>query len=139
MKYFSCVEGAAVTRYGTDRFIGARRTADKGMVFFPERVIAIPDDEAKKYVREYRNAVRNRVLVVRTEDDFNAAEKKIADENTKTVEAMEAVIVSENTEAEPVEAVTVSENTEAVEADQPKKTTRRRKGSKTKGSKEDGG
>ncbi len=111
MKYFSCKDGASVARYGTSRFIGAKRTAD-GMVIDTSKVVAIPDNEHRRYYREYTNAVRQGVLIVRTEAEFDA--------NTP------APAVAPEPDSAPA-----PETTEAIEADiEPETKTKRRRGSK---------
>lgn len=70
--FVSCVEGSLVTRYGTGTFIGAERRADdpRQVDFHPDQVIAIPDDEFRKYRREYLRALREGSLRQRTEAEW---------------------------------------------------------------------
>lgn len=76
-RYFSCVEGSAVRRFGTDAHIGARVVPGRGYVFDPDAVVPVPEDECRRYVREYANALKRNgrtgrpCLVERTEDDYS--------------------------------------------------------------------
>lgn len=76
-RYFSCVEGSAVRRFGTDAHIGAKVVPGEGYVFDPEAVVAIPASECRRYVREYNNVLRRNgrtgrpALIERTEKDYN--------------------------------------------------------------------
>jgi hypothetical protein len=73
MRYFSCVPGRTVARFGTREFIGARRTPD-AMLFDPTKIVAIPVTECLRYHREYRNALRRKELIERTKADWDAAQ-----------------------------------------------------------------
>jgi hypothetical protein len=65
MRYFSCVEGRAVPRFGTDTYIGCHRVAGKGFVFDPSKVVAIPEEEVNRRLKDYRNALRRGDIVER--------------------------------------------------------------------------
>ena len=56
-RYFSCVEGRAFNRPGTDQFIGATRTRE-GFVWDPERIVSVPVDEIARNLKTWRNALR---------------------------------------------------------------------------------
>ena len=64
LRYFSVAEGATVPRYGTRSFIGAKRTKE-GMVFYPDRVVAIPAVEIVRFDKEYRRALQDGSLYER--------------------------------------------------------------------------
>jgi hypothetical protein len=57
-----------VTRFGSDVMIGAERDlVDRKLVrYTPEVVVAIPSEEARRYAREYRRAITDGSLTVRT-------------------------------------------------------------------------
>lgn len=64
MRQFFSVPGLVVPRYGTEEFVGARRTG-AGFVWSPDPV-GISDEELQRYVREYgqalgRGEIRERV------------------------------------------------------------------------------
>lgn len=66
-RFVSCVEGSLVARYGTPTYIGAsRRPSEPSVVDYrPAEVVAIPDDEWRKYRREYTRALGCGALVER--------------------------------------------------------------------------
>jgi hypothetical protein len=82
-RYFSCVEGCAVRRFGTDATIGARLVPGEGYVFNPDAVVAIPEAEVRRYTREYANALKvspltgKASLVERTEKDYEKYQASI--------------------------------------------------------------
>jgi hypothetical protein len=80
MRYFSSVEGAAVPRFGSRSFIGAVRTA-KGFSWTPDAVVAVPDEETGRYLREYARVIRAGALRERTAADHERwmAKQAIAD------------------------------------------------------------
>ncbi len=88
-KYFSCVKGKVVPRFGTASYIGARRTHD-GFEFDEEKVVAIPEDEVTRYGREYRNALRvshgGPCLKERTKAEFGAFLEKRAEQQKRAAE-----------------------------------------------------
>ncbi len=76
MRYFSPVAGRVVERFGSGGTkIGATRT-DKGYVINLDAVVAIPLAETKRYIKEYRNLLRDRGygpdLIERTKRDYDA-------------------------------------------------------------------
>jgi len=84
--YVSAIEGHLVTRFPSlaqpvAQYIGATRQGKK-IVWSPDQVVAIPDQEWRKYRREYRRAVADGSLKMRTKEDFDAwqAKRKAADE-----------------------------------------------------------
>ena len=88
-KYFSCVKGVVVQRFGTDTFIGVRKTS-KGWVWNEERVIRLPENEVTRYIREYNNAIKAEALVERTEKDFDDYWKKVEEEAEKNAKSSKA-------------------------------------------------
>ena len=75
-QYVSSVEGHLVTRFpslraSTAQYIGATRK-DKTITWDTNTVVAISDDEGKKYRKEYRRAVSDGALKVRTEVEYKA-------------------------------------------------------------------
>ena len=85
--YVSAVEGRVVARYPSFRmpvtqYIGAERFG-KVIKWNPDAVIAIGEDEWRRYRREYQMAVNDGSLVLRTEKDF-ASWVKASEASTKT-------------------------------------------------------
>lgn len=75
-QYVSSVEGHLVTRFpslraSTAQYIGASRK-DKKITWDTSIIVAISDDEWKKFRREYRRAVDDGALKVRTEAEYKA-------------------------------------------------------------------
>lgn len=69
--FVSCIEGKPVTRYGSRTFIGAERVhGTNEILWFPNRVVAIPRSEHDRYRKEYDRLLRDGDLKVRTEKDF---------------------------------------------------------------------
>jgi hypothetical protein len=68
--FVSCVAGSLTVRHGTRTYIGAERRATEPSVvdYHPAEVVAIPDDEWRKYRREYTRALRSGALVERKAD-----------------------------------------------------------------------
>lgn len=66
--FVSSIEGQPVARFGSDVMIGAERDlADRRVVrYTPDLVVAIPHEEARRYAREYRRAIDDGSLSVRT-------------------------------------------------------------------------
>jgi hypothetical protein len=74
-RYFSSVPGHAVARYGTGTTIGASR-GPTGYVFNTDVVVAIPEAEFYRYMREYKRALLHKELVERTKEDFDSYRAK---------------------------------------------------------------
>jgi hypothetical protein len=77
-RYFRSVEGKVVGRFGKDSYIGVRRTKE-GWDWNTEDVFAIPTEECRRYVREYKRALKSGALIEVTKKDFdqvNAAENQ---------------------------------------------------------------
>ncbi len=116
-RYFSSVQGRVVPRYGTDTFIGVKRTSS-GWGWDEERVVAIPAAECSRFGREYQNAVRLRALKVRTREDYDAYLKKVAEQEKERAQAAEAAKkAAEAAEAEETAGQTESTETAALTAD----------------------
>lgn len=81
--YFSPHAESAVTRFGSSSLIGATR-GPKGYVINPDAVVAIPVQEVRRFISEYRKAVANESLVQKDEDAYNAFRES---RKTKTKEA----------------------------------------------------
>lgn len=79
-RFFSSVEGHLVSRYGSGTsthsaaLIGASRDPETGAPSWDTAAVtAITEDEAKRFRREYDQAVQQGALVERSEDDYLAA------------------------------------------------------------------
>lgn len=70
-RYFSCKEGHAVSRFGTDAFVGSYRSA-KGFIWNEDEVVAIPEKETIRYSREYNRVIKDGALTERTESDYKS-------------------------------------------------------------------
>jgi len=84
-RYFSCREGVAVSRFGTDAIIGGKYVPGVGYVCNPDEIVAIPKDEVRGYIREYNNALKAGDLIERTESDHSkfvakSGGRKVVDE-----------------------------------------------------------
>ncbi len=88
-RYFSSVQGRVVPRYGTDTFIGVKRTPS-GWEWDEERVVAIPAAECSRFGREYQNAVRLKALKKRTREDYDAYLKRLDELETERKRAAAA-------------------------------------------------
>ncbi|MCP4674347.1 MAG: hypothetical protein GY854_02280 [Deltaproteobacteria bacterium] len=84
-RYFSSVQGQVVQRYGTDTFIGVKRTAN-GWDWNDESVVPIPETECSRYEREYQNAVRNGALKIRTQKDYEAYLNQLKKEDSTSAD-----------------------------------------------------
>lgn len=82
--FCSCVPGKPVTRYGSSRrgvrgtLIGAERVVggrDNQIQWFPERIVQLPDDELRRYGREYRRVMSGGELRTRTEAEWRAQQR----------------------------------------------------------------
>lgn len=73
--YVSCVPGRLVTRYGTRTYIGATRdpSAEGGVRYDPETVVALTATELADYRREYDRALGAGSLRERTAEDWKRA------------------------------------------------------------------
>jgi hypothetical protein len=76
--FVSSVVGLPVTRWGSRTLIGASRSAATPTVvdYDTDAVVAIPDDEYRKYSREYDRALGNGSLRRRTEKDWQAQNRQ---------------------------------------------------------------
>ena len=92
-RYFSSVKGHAVPRWGSEGFIGLKRTPN-GWKWDERRVVRIPILEADRYHREYADAIKTGSLLERTEKDF--------DDYWRTVE--ESIKPSKPVQEDPVES-----------------------------------
>lgn len=90
-RYFSPSEGHVVARFGTGSNIGASR-GPNGFVVNPDMVVPIPVSEIQRYTKEYADALRNKELVERTQQDF--------DKQQKDVEAQEQLDQEERQQAQ---------------------------------------
>jgi hypothetical protein len=72
--FLSSIQGQPVARFGSTVMIGAERDLidRKAIRYMPELVVAIPTAEARRYAREYRRAIDNGSVTVRTADDWIA-------------------------------------------------------------------
>lgn len=105
-QYVSSVEGHLVTRFPslrspTAQYIGATRK-DKKITWDTNAIIAISDDEWKKFRREYRRAVEDGALTARTEAEYKAFIKtrEQADNDLKVAEAKESTEPTEELDSE---------------------------------------
>ena len=57
-RHFSSVEGHVVPRWGTDTFIGVTR-APGGWKWNTGKMVKIPADECRRYLREYNRALKD--------------------------------------------------------------------------------
>src|SRR5262245_41644442 len=84
--FVSCVPGAVVTRFGSRTYIGAHRTM-RGIEWEPDLIVAIPDDEAARYAKEYARAIRDESLVLRKAEDWVAQQQLSAETDAERVAA----------------------------------------------------
>ena len=61
------------TLIGAERVVGGR---DNQIAWFPERIVSIPDDEMRRYGREYRRCMHAGELRMRTAEDYRAAQRE---------------------------------------------------------------
>ena len=87
--YVSAVKGHLVNRFPslrqpTAQYIGAARKGKK-ITWDEDQVVAIPEQEWRKYRREYRRAVADGALKERSKADFDAwqAKRKASDEEDR--------------------------------------------------------
>lgn len=93
--YVSSVEGKLVTRYGSlevgrVQYIGASFDGVSKVTWDTKAVTAIPESEWNKFQREYKQAVANKELTLRTEEDFAAYRKKREADEKKAADAAKA-------------------------------------------------
>lgn len=69
-----CARFAATGRPGPAPIIGAERdpTVEGNLRYFPERIDLVPGAEYRQYVKEYRRALADRTLRMRTRDEWEA-------------------------------------------------------------------
>lgn len=70
-KYFSCKKGHVVPRFGTSSYIGTTRQVG-GFTWDESKIVAIPESEFTKYLREYRRAIKDGALIKRKESDYES-------------------------------------------------------------------
>lgn len=78
MRYFSSVQGLLFLRPGKPGiYIGCKRKPknEPGFVWNIDAVIAVTEAEVKKNLRDWNDAVRQGVLIKKTEVQFTAAAK----------------------------------------------------------------
>lgn len=96
-RYFSCVQGSVVQRFGTGSYIGVSKEPGKtDWVWDEEKVVPIPKDECLRYHREYQNALRNKSISERTEEEY----KKYLAREEKQAKELQKKIAKERAEAE---------------------------------------
>ena len=78
MKFFSCVKGKLVSRYGAAGVYIAARFAPEGLVFDEEAIVAIPDEEIEVHGRRYAKHVKAGDLKERSEKDFGEYVDRLA-------------------------------------------------------------
>ncbi len=104
MRYFQSVQGRAFLRPGRSGiYIGCKRKPKKdgvspGFMWDTDAVTAVTEDECNRNLRDYSDAVRDKVLIETDEDAFKAAaEKKVEDQRkaqaTKKTKAANAKLV----------------------------------------------
>lgn len=75
MRYFTIRKGALVTRFGTGTYLGATVAVVKGATaidWTEGEVVALPDVEVGKYLREYNQLLLEGSIVESTEDAYKA-------------------------------------------------------------------
>ena len=100
MRYFKSVQGLAFLRPGRPGiYIGCKRKPrDKqtgvsyGFVWDPAAVTAVTVVECNLNLRDYNDAVRDKVLVEVKEADFKKAAKAIADAQAKVAKDAKAAV-----------------------------------------------
>ncbi len=109
MRYFSSVQGRAFLRPGRPGiYIGCKRRprvkgVSPGFEWNPEVVTAVSEAECNLNLKDYNDAVRDGVLIVRTLEDFEAAAVAQAKAQTSAVKALAAA------KAEATDPTTVAE------------------------------
>lgn len=86
LRYFSCVPGSAVPRWGSASFIGATRSG-QGFVWNSDAVVAVPVADTARYRREYGRALRDGQLKERTREDFDKWQKTQAAQDKAAAKA----------------------------------------------------
>ena len=78
--YVSPVKGFTVRRFGAppNTYIGAKRVG-KQMEWDEEKIVPIPQNEARKYGAEYAGAFASGALKRRTADEYKAQQEKRAE------------------------------------------------------------
>jgi hypothetical protein len=69
-RYFRCVEGHVVPRFGTTSFIGVHRSYP-GWEWNPEDVTAIPVEDCKRHLRSYNRALKDGSLIEVKKAEFD--------------------------------------------------------------------
>ncbi len=72
MRYFSSVKGRAFQRRGTTSYIGCRLIKGKGFEWNEDAVVAIPESDVLKNLKDFDNAVRRGSLKKRSVEDHTA-------------------------------------------------------------------
>jgi hypothetical protein len=77
--YVSAVPGHLVARHGTGSLIGASRDSrDPSKVTWDtELVVKIPEDEARRFAKEYARSLREGALKARSKPEFEACNAKL--------------------------------------------------------------
>jgi hypothetical protein len=117
MRYYSAKADHLVARYGTGSHIGAvigvvQDGPDKGetkVEYDTQTIVAIPDKEFAAYAREYLTHERDGSLTVRTEVEYNAQKKAVADAEKAQAEAAEKEAKEREAEAKKAEAAAIKD------------------------------
>lgn len=77
--FVSCVEGQPVTRFGSKVLIGADRDpANRRKVRYnPKQIVAVPNEEAQRYAREYARAIADGSLTQHTAGEWLEQQRRI--------------------------------------------------------------
>jgi hypothetical protein len=100
-RYFSPAAGHVVSRPGTGSQIGATR-GPSGFVVNPDMVVPIPVSEIQRFAKEYSDALRNKELVERTQDDFDKQQAEVEAEEKRDQAERDAAREKETVQAAPV-------------------------------------
>lgn len=97
-KYFSCVEGRVVTRFGhPDIYIGVKHSKD-GWAWDTKEIVAIPTAEVSRYYREYKKQVKNGSLKDRTKKEHSEYLKDLEKQEEERLAAVEKELNDNATE-----------------------------------------
>lgn len=85
-KYFSSVFGKVVPRFGTDVYIGCKRT-NTGFEWDEKKVVCIPESEIVRYHREYTRVIKEGSIVKRTKTDYDASIGRVSSKEEDTAKS----------------------------------------------------
>ena len=108
--YLSATGKGVVTRFGSRGYIAARYVQGIGFDVDTEKVVRVPAVQYRQYLRDYKQAIDGGGIVLKTKQDYDNYQKKLADAQQKEDEAKRANDEASAGDNEPASEQSESDN-----------------------------